>query len=48
MVGCKVEGAADSGEEEEEEEWGSFAGGCGSGCGGCTLDNEELSLTSNG
>lgn len=42
MLGCRVEGAADSGEEEE---WCSPAGGCRSACGGCTLDNAETSLT---
>lgn len=39
-----MEGEADS-EGEEEEEWGSFAGGCRSACAGCMLDNEEMSLT---
>lgn len=43
MLGCRVEGAADSGEEEEE--WCSSAGGCRSACGDCTLDNAETSLT---
>lgn len=43
-----MEGEADSGEEEEEEEWGSFAGGCRLACAGCMLGNEEMSPTSYG
>lgn len=44
-TGCRVEEAADSEEEAEEEEWCSSAAECRSECGGCTQDNVEKGLT---